>query len=180
MPKSANILNPIALSSACIAVAASLRATRCCFGFLALGSVVTELLDLRLLLVLEDSAWNGAFQVLSKISDKPACVAARTPAVVLTHQLLNLSEHVIQIPNGCGNFCVSASVILLKLFSGFPRISSKSMLRTASRMFSRYSENLISSRKLYLPLHLQEVQQLRQLCPLATCGVSTGEGHPVC
>jgi len=84
LPKSANILNPIALSSACIAVAASLRATRCCFGFLALGSVVPELLDLRLLLVLEDSAWNGAFQVLSKISDKPACVAARTPAVVLT------------------------------------------------------------------------------------------------
>jgi len=133
--------------------------------------VVPELLDLRLLLVLEDSAWNGAFQVLSKISDKPACVAARTPAVVLTHQLLNLSEHVIQIPNGCGNFCVSASVILLKLFSGFPRISSKSMLRTASRMFSRYSENLISSRKLYLPLHLQEVNNCGNFVrwPLAVC-----------
>lgn len=70
LPKSAGDVKPIALSSACIAVAASLRATRCCLGFLALGSVVPELLDLRLLLVFEISACNSAIYRRSKLSER--------------------------------------------------------------------------------------------------------------
>ena len=76
LPKSASDVKPIALSSACIAVAASLRATGCCLGFFALGSIVPELLVLCLLLVLEDSACNIAFQGLSKPPDKTAYMSA--------------------------------------------------------------------------------------------------------
>ena len=73
--KSTKDAKPIALSSACIAVAASLRATRCCFGFLAFGSMVPELLDRCLLLLgFEDSAWNKAVQGLCRLSGKLVCL----------------------------------------------------------------------------------------------------------
>ena len=70
LPKSAGDVKPIALSSACIAVAASLAATRCTLSFLPLGSVVPELLDLPIQLVFEFPACNSVISSRPKLSER--------------------------------------------------------------------------------------------------------------